>query len=151
METSFETCLAFTRGEEGGYVSDSRDSGNWTSGQVGQGTLVGSNMGVGAPALLEWMGPGATVTAEQMQYLPLSTYEAIARCKYWTPLGCEVMPAGLDMMAFDFGWNRGTGTSLTLFARCLASESRRGVLEGETPVTTALSLSVILCARHNRR
>ena len=138
MEMSFETCLAFTRGEEGGYVADPRDFGNWTSGQVGQGVLVGSNMGVGAPALLDWMGPGASVTAEQMRSLPLSTYEAIARSKYWTPLGCAAMPSGLDLMAFDFGWNRGPGTSLTLFAQCLASGPHREALDGETPVTTAL-------------
>ncbi|WP_428394123.1 glycosyl hydrolase 108 family protein [Lichenicoccus sp.] len=138
MEMSFETCLAFTRGEEGGYVADPRDSGNWTSGQTGQGVLVGSNMGVGAPALLDWMGPGASVTAEQMRSLPLSTYEAIARSKYWTPLGCAAMPSGLDLMAFDFGWNRGPGTSLALFARCIALETHRDALDEETPVTTAL-------------
>ena len=62
METCFTSCSAFTRAEEGGYVADPRDSGNWTAGQVGDGDLVGSNMGVGAPALAAWMGPGVTTS-----------------------------------------------------------------------------------------
>ena len=119
MEICFESCSAFTRLEEGGYVNDPRDSGNWTSGRVGQGTLIGSNMGVGAPTLLAWMGPGARITAEQMCKLPLSTYEAIARCRYWLPLQCGTLPAGLDLMIFDFGWNRGVQKALDVLKRCL--------------------------------
>ena len=76
-------------------------------------------MGVGAPALLAWMGPGAHVSAEMMRELPLSTYELIARNRYWMPLGCSGLPAGLDLMAFDFGWNRGVTTSRDILARCL--------------------------------
>ncbi len=82
METCFTSCSAFTRAEEGGYVADRRDSGNWSSGHVGQGMLVGSNMGVGAPALLAWIGSGAQLTAEKMRTLSLSTSEAIAQHNY---------------------------------------------------------------------
>ena len=121
MEACFTSCSAFTRAEEGGYVADPRDSGNWTGGQVGDGDLVGSNMGVGAPALAAWMGAGARVTPEQMRKLAPSTYEAIARCKYWSPLGCGSLPSGIDLMIFDFGWNRGVTTSLNILTRCLTA------------------------------
>lgn len=132
METGFASCLVFTQGEEGGYVADRRDSGNWTSGQVGRGTLIGSNMGIGAPALLAWMGPNEPITAQEMRDLRFSTFEAIARAKYWGPLGCEMVPEGLDLMLFDFGWNRGITTSLNSLARCL------GVgLPGDQPMTSA--------------
>jgi len=119
LEASFVDCLNFTREEEGGYVDDPRDSGNWTSGRVGVGTLVGSNMGVGAPALLAWMGSAAEVTAQEMRTLPQSTYEAIARSNYWIPLGCGFLPAGVDLMVFDFGWNRGILTSLDILTSCV--------------------------------
>ena len=119
METCFTSCSAFTRAEEGGYVADSRDSGNWSSGHVGQRMLVGSNMGVGAPALLAWIGSGGQLTAEKMRTLSLNTSEAIARRNYWTPLGCGALPAGIDLMAFDFGWNRGIRTSLSVMIQCL--------------------------------
>lgn len=125
METCFTSCSAFTRAEEGGYVADSRDSGNWSSGHVGQGTLIGSNMGVGAPALLAWIEGGGQLTAEKMRTLSLKTAEAIARHNYWTPLGCGALPAGIDLMAFDFGWNRGIGTSLSVMIECLELKPHR--------------------------
>lgn len=133
METSFAACLAFTQAEEGGYVTDRRDSGNWTGGRVGQGSLIGSNMGVSAPALTAWMGPSVRVTAEQMRKLPVSTARAIARSKYWTPLGCETVSSGIDLMLFDFGWNRGIATSLNVLVRCLGMD--RHWTEPLTPVT----------------
>ena len=120
MEACFESCLAFTRAEEGGYVDDARDSGNWSGGQVGQGRLIGSNMGVGAPTLVAWMGPQVYVTAEQMRDLQPATYSAIATARYWQPTGSGNVPAGFDLMLFDFGWNRGVSTSLDLLAKCLA-------------------------------
>ena len=126
MESGFAPCCAFTRLEEGGYVSDPRDSGNWSGGRVGDGVLIGSNMGVGAPALIDWLGRGVRVTAEQMRKLPLSTYEAIARCKYWTPLDCSKLPAGLDLMVFDFGWNRGVLSSRDLLGQCLGAAPQAG-------------------------
>ncbi len=117
MEANFASCLLFTQAEEGGYVDDPRDSGNWTSGYVGQGSLVGSNMGVGAPAMVAWVAPEGPVTAAEMRDLPLSVFEAMGRSRYWQPLGCGMFPGGLDLMLFDFGWNRGIATSLNTLTR----------------------------------
>lgn len=118
MEDRFGACVAFTQREEGGYVADPRDPGNWSGGRVGYGQLIGSNMGVGAAALLAWMGTDSGLSAVLMRDLPVSTYEDIARKNYWIPLGCGRLPAGLDLMVFDFGWNRGVPTSLDLLRRC---------------------------------
>ncbi len=135
METNFASCLVFTQAEEGGYVADRRDSGNWTSGHVGDGVLVGSNMGVGAPTLLAWMGPDGIITAELMRNLRFSTYEAIARCQYWEPLGCGAVPEGIDLMLFDYGWNRGIATSLNSLAECL------NVLREGSSLTTSATVA----------
>ncbi len=122
MISEFTACIAFTQAEEGGYVSDPRDSGNWTGGQTGVGRLIGSNMGVGAAALERWFGTSTKVTAALMRALPLATYEAIALEEYWQPMHCPVLPTGLDLMVFDFGWNRGCMTSVNILLRslCLA-------------------------------
>ena len=114
MDTSFTAALAFTRTEEGGYTESAEDSGNWSSGVCGHGTLIGSNMGVGAPALVSWMGARFEVTSAYMRALPATTYQAIARARYWRTMGCDTLPAGLDLTVFDFGWNRGDGTSVRL-------------------------------------
>lgn len=121
MDHEFEVCTAFTRLEEGGYVDDPRDSGNWTGGAVGVGLLIGSNMGVGAPALAVWL-QGTDVTAATMRTLPAAIYNAMARARYWTPMSCADMPAGVDLMLFDYGWNRGVGSSIRLLQQVLNVE-----------------------------
>lgn len=118
VDHEFEMCAAFTRSEEGGYVDDPRDSGNWTGGAVGAGSLIGSNMGVGAPELATWL-KNTGVTAAIMRTLPATIYNAMARARYWTPMSCADMPAGVDLMLFDYGWNRGVGSSILLLQQVL--------------------------------
>ena len=118
MDADFTACSIFTRVEEGGYVDDPRDTGNWTGGAVGAGALIGSNMGVGAPALAAWFKTTA-ISVAVMRGLSLSIYGAIAKAHYWNPMACADMPPGIDLMLFDFGWNRGPGTSIHLLQGAL--------------------------------
>lgn len=114
MQANYAPTTAFTKVEEGGYTNDSRDSGNWSSGLVGQGTLIGSNMGCGAPATIAYMAkvqPSFVVTAGWMRALPASVYDGMARGGYWAPLQADQLPAGLDLACFDFGWNTGIGSA----------------------------------------
>lgn len=116
MNANFAVTTSFTRLEEGGYVDSPEDSGNWTSGRRGVGTLIGSNMGVGAPALVEWLG-ASNATAHAMRYLSVETYDAIATRRYWPVMGCDQLPAGPDLSVYDFGWNAGQATSVLLLQR----------------------------------
>ncbi len=114
MQSSYETATAFTRGQEGGYTDDARDSGNWSSGEVGVGELIGSNLGCGAPATIAYMAtvqPGFVVTAAWMKALPQTVYDGMASTLYWMPLACPFLPAGLDAVCFDFGWNTGVASA----------------------------------------
>jgi lysozyme family protein len=113
-ESSYAATKAFTISQEGGYSSVREDTGNWSSGEVGVGTLIGSNFGCGALATIAWMAetqPGFVVTSAWMKALPVTVYDGMAQAKYWTPLQCDALPAGLDLMCFDFGWNTGIGSS----------------------------------------
>ena len=120
MNASFTAATTFTKGEEGGYTTDPRDSGNWSSGVCGQGTLIGSNMGVGAPALCSWLG--TTPTPAYMKALPVATYNAIATARYWRCMGCDQLPAGIDLSVFDSGWNRGDGSAVRLLQELVGVE-----------------------------
>ncbi|HET6607063.1 MAG TPA: glycosyl hydrolase 108 family protein [Rhodopila sp.] len=114
MQASYAPTTAFTEAEEGGYTNDPLDSGNWSSGQTGIGTLIGSNMGCGAPATIAYMAkaqPGFLVTAAWMRALPRAVYDGMARTEYWVPLQGDRLPAGLDLACFDFGWNTGIGSA----------------------------------------
>lgn len=116
MQDVFISCLDFTRKEEGGYTSDPEDSGNWSTGLVRQGRLIGSNMGVSAPTLISWVGrdDAEGVTAEIMRALPEPTYQAIAKARYWRSLSCDSLSGPVALMVFDFGWNVGVATSARL-------------------------------------
>ncbi|WP_206777846.1 glycosyl hydrolase 108 family protein [Komagataeibacter kakiaceti] len=108
MQSNFPTITDFTQGEEGLYQCIRNDAGNWTLGAVQHGNLVGTMRGISAPTMVRWMGgdPGK-VTARVMQGIDVSTFRAIARAFYWRPLNCDLLPAGIDAVVFDFGFNAG--------------------------------------------
>ena len=121
VDDPFDACLDFTKLQEGGYTCSPEDSGNWSTGLVGQGRLIGSNMGVSAPTLISWLDRenSEAVTSKLMRNLPISTYKAIARARYWRSLACDDVPAPIAMMLFDFGWNVGVGRSARLLQTAL--------------------------------
>ncbi len=125
MQTNFEPCRSFTRHEEGPYVDDPRDSGNWSGGRIGVGMLIGSNEGVGAPAAVSFMHH--MVTRAWMQALPDPIHRAIFRL-YWNRVAGDALPAGVDLLTSDHGWNRGTSTSVMVLQRVLglAADGRPG-------------------------
>ncbi|OUJ15042.1 glycoside hydrolase family 108 protein [Acetobacter sp. DsW_063] len=118
---NFDACLDFVRTAEGGYSDDPKDPGNWLRGDKGRGdTLIGSHYGVSAMTLAAWSAPAA-ISADSMRALDLKTFDAIARSRYWNPLAGSALPAGVDLMTFDFGWNCGVGASATLLQRIVGA------------------------------
>lgn len=138
-EAAFAAACAFTRAEEGGYSDRADDAGNWTAGRVGEGLLVGSNMGVSAPVLQAWLGERTPLDAATMRALSRSTFEAIAQTRYWTPLGADRLAAPVAVMVFDFGWNAGIGCAARLFQRVLglAGDDVDGDIGPETAARAA--------------
>lgn len=61
---------------EGGYQNDPRDSGNYYNGK-----LIGTNWGIAAPTLAEYLGRAPSVS--DMKNLKRSTAEDILRKGYW--------------------------------------------------------------------
>lgn len=122
MDANLDACASFTFAQEGGYSLVHGDAGNWSLGAVGRGVPIGSNLGVSAPALIAYLRrvqPHTVVTPAYMRALPRTVATAIMSVGYWNPLrGCD-LPSGIDMMAFDFGYNAGVETSATLLQQCL--------------------------------
>lgn len=113
---SFDPCLAFTLTQEGGYQCMISDSGNWSTGVMRQGTLIGTCRGISAPALAEWLGPEriGELTPAYMQALPEATAAAIYGSRYWLPIHGPRLPAGLDLLVFDHAVNAGVRPSSRL-------------------------------------
>jgi lysozyme family protein len=88
-------------------------------------------MGITQATLAAWRG--RAVTAEEVRALTVEEAREIDRADYWNRLRCGELPAGLDLMAFDFGVNAGPGASARLLQRALAVKADGAV----GPITLA--------------
>ena len=93
--SALDECLEFTLREEGGYVDDSRDPGGAT------------NMGITLATYRAWCDDPHADAAE-LRALSLSTVTCIYGSDYWNRLRGGALPAGLDLLVFDFAVTCGT-------------------------------------------
>ena len=106
MADAFDTCLAFTLREEGGYVDDPADPGGAT------------NMGITLATYREW-SDNPDLGPTQVQDMTERTARAIYRSKYWNPLRADALPVGVDLSVFDMGVNAGIWRSARLLQRAI--------------------------------
>jgi lysozyme family protein len=94
MADRFLSCLDVVLGYEGGFVDDPRDPGGATNFGVTRGTLG------------HWLGRVATV--HEVRDLQRETAAEIYRAHFWHVVGCDQLPAGVDLILFDCAVNQGT-------------------------------------------
>jgi lysozyme family protein len=97
VSARFARCLAVVLQYEGGFVDNPRDSGGATSMGITRGTLG------------HWLGRTATV--DDVRELTRETAGDIYEAHYWTAVGADRLPAGVDLMAFDCAVNQGVPTA----------------------------------------
>jgi lysozyme family protein len=102
-EDRFDACLELVLAAEGGFVNHPADPGGAT------------NLGITQRTLSEFRE--AEVTVEDVRRLTRAEAREIYRARYWTPMRCADLPAGIDLMVFDFGVNAGPGRSVRLLQR----------------------------------
>lgn len=129
MRQSLAPTLKFTLQHEGGYSSNRADPGNWTGGRVGSGTMAGSKYGLSAPLVAK--DRGLCVTAQQMKLLSEDDFRKLAVQYFWDPMKCSLLPAGLDALVFDHGFNAGAKTSVRLLQQIVGVE-QDGVIGPDT-------------------
>lgn len=106
MADTFDTCLAFTLREEGGYVDDPADPGGAT------------NMGITLATYRQWSdNPG--LGPADVREMTERTARAIYRSRYWNPLRADALAPGVDLSVFDMGVNAGIWGSARLLQRAL--------------------------------
>lgn len=103
MSARFDACLAHVLRAEGGYVDLPADPGGAT------------NMGITRGTLAAWRG--RPVSKQEVRDLSRAEAGAIYQAQYWQPMRCEELPAGVDLMVFDFGVNAGPVRSVKLLQR----------------------------------
>jgi len=127
MDISFDSSLAFTLAEEGGFVAHPSD------------TRFAANHGISLSRLRRFLrDPGLGVDA--IQHVPCATVRAIFMADFWNRSRCDALPAGIDLMVFDHAVNAGSDRSGR--ALQLAAGHRREAMDGAVgPETLASAAS----------
>lgn len=107
MKATFDKVKPLLFAHEGGYTNHRGDPGNWSTGDVGRGRLVGTNFGIAAPTLIGWRG--GNVTAEDMKALTREEAIQIYKSQYWDTIKADHLPAGVDYCLYDYSVNSGPG------------------------------------------
>ena len=97
---------------EGGFQKNPKDRANWTSGEVGIGTLVGTNGGITALDL-----PG-----EDIEHLTFAKKLSYYMANYWKPLYSQIVSQVVANKIFDMGVLFGIGTAVESLQRALDIE-----------------------------
>ncbi len=85
---------------EAGYQNDSADKGNYYRGK-----RIGTNRGIAAPTLADWLG--RTPSRTEMVNLKASTARRILDARFAKAIHYNDLPAGLDFALLDFAVNSG--------------------------------------------
>jgi lysozyme family protein len=104
---AFRKALNFVLAAEGGTSTDPKDSGNWTGGAQGKGTLLGTRFGISA----------AAYPTLDIPRLSIAEAGAIYFRDYWAPVGGESIPAKQGMLMMDAAVQHGVGNAVKLAQR----------------------------------
>ena len=138
--SALDECLEFTLREEGGYVNDSRDPGGAT------------NMGITLATYRAWCDDPHADVAE-LRALSRSTAASIYGSDYWNCLRGSALPAGLNLLVFDFAVTCGTVRSARELQAALGLPAPEidGSIGPETLLKARLARGSDLIARLTKR
>ena len=105
----FHKCMDIILRNEGGFVEHPDDPGGAT------------NYGITHKTLAAWRNVDKC-TREEVRTLQVDEAKEIYRSQYWNALNCDTLPAGVDLVTFDFGVNAGVGRSSRMLQEVVAVE-----------------------------
>lgn len=112
----FKIAAARTNRFEGGYQCYPDDNGNWSGGKKGLGFLIGTNRGITAPELMQFIGRLPTVN--DMKNLGHTDALMIYKKKFWDKIwGDRINSQELANQIYDMAVNAGVGAGIKLAYR----------------------------------
>ncbi|MDP8249939.1 glycoside hydrolase family 108 protein [Pseudochrobactrum saccharolyticum] len=105
-------------GHEGGYVNNPKDPGGATKYGITHKTLA-AHRGV------------SSVSPAQVKALTKEEATVIYRRSYWVQSGGDLLPVGIDFMAFDYGVNSGPAQAVKSLQR-VVGVTADGIVGGQT-------------------
>lgn len=106
---AFQAWVDFLTTAEGGLSMDPNNSGNWTSGRVGDGKLMGSNGGISAAAY-----PTLDIAA-----LTEAQINALRKSDYWDKVHGDALPAPIAFMVADAAYMSGPDRAIRQMQQAL--------------------------------
>jgi lysozyme family protein len=107
----FEIADKITVRIEGGYQQAKEDNGNWTGGKVNVGKLIGTNHGISAPMLGEYLTRPATL--EEMLHLNTATAKLIRKRFFWDKIcGDDILSQDIANKIYDTAINVGLSPAI---------------------------------------
>lgn len=143
MKKNWTKAMAATAISEGGFTHYRYDPGNWYKRR-----LIGTNHGISAPVLAQWLG--YTPTMAEMKRLTKAEANEIYKAKYWDSLRCDNLPSGVDYTVFDYGVNSGISRSAKALQR-VVGVSADGIVGGITLKMVGHKNPVYIIKEINRR
>lgn len=144
MSRRFEDCVALVLAHEGGFVDDPRDPGGATN--YGISLRYARTQG----SLLDMDGDGDVDKADIVLVTPEKA-KMVYRNWFWRDVRAEELPAGVDMVMFDYAVNSGAGRAIKSLQKHLGIQVD-GVLGPATmaAIKAATPESVILGVTRER-
>jgi lysozyme family protein len=114
----FEIAHKITLKFEGGYTNHPDDNGNWTGGKKGNGNLIGTNHGISAPLLKEYLGYIPAVG--DMKQLTPEAAKKIYKKIFWDKIkGDFITSQEIANNLYDSAVNMGVTQAVLLAQRTL--------------------------------
>lgn len=128
---NYNACLAFTLRFEGGWSNHPKDPGGATMKGVIQRVYDGYRQRRGLPK-------------RSVRYIEEQELQSIYRYQYWNTVCGDNLPAGVDLVVWDFGVNSGPARAIKYLQKALGvkidgviGEATLHAIEQQDPVTLA--------------
>lgn len=108
--SNFQRCMDIVFLKEGGYSNHPDDNGGPT------------NFGITLATYRSWKG-NQKLTEDDVRKLTREEAVEIYRSRYWNALRCDDLPAGVDLIIFDFGVNAGISRSAKMLQKIIGAEA----------------------------
>ena len=122
--SNLKRCLEIVLGHEGGFSNHPSDNGGAT------------RFGITRATLQDWRGK--PVSEADVAALELDEAKEIYRTRYWNVMRCDDLPAGVDLLVFDFGVNAGPGTAARILQKTVGAEQDGSIGDATLGATRAM-------------
>jgi lysozyme family protein len=136
--SNFRRCLDIVLAYEGGYTEAQGDPSGATQ------------FGVSLSTLRDWR-QNQTLAIDDLKKLARDEACEIYRTRYWNVLRCDDLPAGLDLIVFDFGVDATASRSAKALQQVVGAEADGSVGDATLAATKTMPAADVVKELSNRR